>query len=336
MTISFHVDDKNNIKSYIYWSGQTQRFIPADIVQILPCIFSSRLKKKVPPIPIKIKWFEYNRMLRYCLWQNRPASYDAMAKNKDSPIFKILTAIELHTNNNPDPIESRRDLINMLKEIKYDAERGTNYYEHYKDYIEQQTCIFDEFTRMLQEIGWKLPLPSKTKSDPKFRSIMDIINEETRYMPSHIVNVQRFLEVLNKNQYARDRDEEMQRFIDEGCGVEKEKEKSPELARTEEKQKPELPLQRELEQEPVPGLPIKPGPRIEMDSESENRRMSIVNEDEDEDQNVNNHGMNSKVSVAEDPVVEEKRDPFYTSAPFWIVAGLGIVISIVYFSRTKQ
>eukprot|EP01084_Bolivina_argentea_P286474 491431_1 len=39
MTFSFNVESKEEIKCYLYWNGQTQRFLPMDIQQLLPLLF---------------------------------------------------------------------------------------------------------------------------------------------------------------------------------------------------------------------------------------------------------------------------------------------------------
>ena len=39
LTFSFNVESVDEIKCYMYWSGQTQRFYPQDIKQILPYMF---------------------------------------------------------------------------------------------------------------------------------------------------------------------------------------------------------------------------------------------------------------------------------------------------------
>ena len=40
VTFSFHVEETNKIKCYLYWNGQTMRFYPQDISQIFRYIFT--------------------------------------------------------------------------------------------------------------------------------------------------------------------------------------------------------------------------------------------------------------------------------------------------------
>merc|ERR1712048_32076 len=38
-TLSYHVDEQNDMRCYLYFTGQCARFLPEDIVLVLPLIF---------------------------------------------------------------------------------------------------------------------------------------------------------------------------------------------------------------------------------------------------------------------------------------------------------
>ena len=39
LQLSYHVDEQNDMRCYLYFTGQCARFLPEDIVLVLPLIF---------------------------------------------------------------------------------------------------------------------------------------------------------------------------------------------------------------------------------------------------------------------------------------------------------